>query len=68
MGTPSIQRRKFPARPEVYMTEEDFKAVVGYALESAAQLVSPSPKKDGEDEEFACDDVAQAIRNLGKLL
>ena len=38
-----------------------FLAGVEWALQAAANYVSP-PKVDGEDEEFACEDLASAIR------
>lgn len=55
---------EFPARPKMRVSEKTFQQIVKYALDSAANLVSPAPKEAGEDEEFVCDEVAQAIRNL----
>lgn len=45
--------------PPVELTPE---AVVAYAIEAAARLISPAPKVSGEDNEFACDDIARALR------
>lgn len=36
-------------------------SLVAFVLESVARFVSP-PKVEGEDEEFACEDIANAIR------
>ena len=58
-----------PKPPLTWADSEDFNKIVEWALESAAMFISPSPKVDGEDEEFKCDDLAQAIRvDLKKLL
>lgn len=55
---------EMPGMPDVHVTPKTFRLITDYALECAARMTSPSPKEDGEDEEFACDDLAQAIRNL----
>ena len=52
-----------PGRPPVRVSDDTFRAIVQYALEAAASLVSP-PKVDDEDEEFTCDDLARQIRDL----
>lgn len=36
-------------------------AIIRWSLHAAASFVSP-PKVDGEDEEFACEDVAKTLR------
>ncbi len=43
-------------------------ALVRWAIETAAGLVSPSPKVPGEHEEFACEDVAAEVRSLAPQL
>ena len=54
-----------PPRPQSRGSRAaDFVATCDYALEVSARLVSPSPKEDGEDESFSCDDLAAAIRSL----
>lgn len=50
---------RFPP-DEQLLTDE---AIVTYAIEAAANFISPS-KAVGEDEEFACEDVADALRRL----
>ena len=54
---------ELPPRPKVRVSEKTFRAITTYALEAAAHLVSP-PKQRGENNEFECDDVARAIRDL----
>ena len=63
MVTHNAARRELPKPPPVNVSEEAFRAITKYALESAARLVSP-PKEDHEDEHFECDDIAKAIRDL----
>ena len=58
-----------PEPPLTYTGPEHFNKVVEWALECAAMFISPSPKEDGEDEAFKCEDIAQTIRtDLVKLL
>lgn len=47
-----------------FMDSGSFNEIVQWALEAAASFISPSPKEDGEDEFFACEDVAQAVREV----
>lgn len=48
---------KFPPVPQ----ELNAEAVVIYALETAARFISP-PKLEGESDEFACEDLAAALK------
>ena len=53
--------------PDVSAGGRDIEKIIDWVLESASDLVSP-PKKDGENNEFRCDDVASALRNHLKTL
>ncbi len=54
---------RFPQRPTVAANEHGVQALLNYALECAALVVSP-PKEDGEDNEFACEEIAATLRAL----
>ena len=55
--------------PAIYTSPKEFNQIVKWTLENAARFISPSPKEDGEDEEFVCDDLADALRTkLSKVL
>ena len=58
---PSFSR---PPRPTVRASKKDFELIFRYAMETAARVISPSPKEDDEDEDFSCDDLAEMLRNL----
>jgi len=51
-----------PDVPETSVTPATFNKIVEWTLESVASFISPSPKEDDEDEEFACDDIAKVLR------
>jgi hypothetical protein len=48
---------EYPKRPEGRTTEE----VVAFTVEAVARLLSP-PKIEGEDDSFACTDLAETVR------
>ena len=57
-----LQHPRFRVPTLPYVSDErEFLAGAQWALESAAAFVSP-PKEAGEDDEFACDDVARALK------
>ena len=55
---------KVPPYPE----ENTYSAIIGWTLEAAARLISPSPKLPEENEQFACEDVAKVVRRLKRTL
>ena len=48
----------FPPTPEDFQLE----TIAAYVVDAVANLVSP-PKETGEHNEFACEDIADAIRS-----
>ena len=47
--------------PNVQVSNEDFQKIVRWTLNSVCSFISP-PKLDDENNEFACENVAAAIR------
>ena len=50
-----------PEFPDVSIDKDSTRAVVEWTAKSIAEFISP-PKDDDEDNDFACEDVAAAIR------
>ena len=57
----------FPPPPVVDVSDADYAALLQWACDCCAELVSPR-QEPGEDSELACTDVAAAMRALPKFL
>ena len=59
--------QKLPALPPIGATERDFRIIVTWAVDSVAEYISPL-KEEGENDSFACEDVAESIQYRLRML